>query len=123
VKPDAPGAASAIELRFSAQGKKDAIDAGYYEATAFDGNRIKVASAQTVMDIERVLTDNDSSPDTLCYSGDTTTAKKILWSMLGNTDGNGDHWLDEGAKITGGAARRSTSSTASRTKAGAPRKR
>ena len=46
----------------------------------------------------------ESAPDDqVCWTGDVTQAKKILWAMLFNTDGNGDHWLDEGATITGSA--------------------
>jgi hypothetical protein len=103
VVPDPPGAAAGLELRFTSQGKATAVDDGYYEATDFTGNKIVVASAQTSIDIEYLVPDDsESAPDDmLCYTGDATQAKKILWTMLANTDGNGDHWLDEGATITG----------------------
>lgn len=106
-KPDAPSAPAAVELRFSAARKQAAIAGGYYEAAQFTGNTVVVSSAKTDLDLDRLLPedDTDDAPDTLCYTGDATSAKKILWSMLGNTDGNGDHWLDEGATIEANAAK------------------
>lgn len=106
-EPDAPSAAAAVELRFTAAGKAAAVEAGYYEASAFSGNKITVASAETSIDIEYLASeDSESVPDdALCYTGDTVKAKKIVWAMLGNTDGNGDHWLDEGATVTGSAGK------------------
>lgn len=100
--PDGPSAGASVELRFSAAGKRDAVASGYYEASAFTGNAIVVASSTTDIDLDNLVPDDgsESAPDTVCYSGDATKAKKILWAMLGNTDGNGDHWLDEGAAIT-----------------------
>jgi hypothetical protein len=99
-------AQAALELRFTAARKASAIALGYYTATQFTGNAVVVASAETSIDIENILpdADGDDTPDSLCYTGDPTAAKKILWTMLGNTDGNGDHWLDEGATIKVGAA-------------------
>lgn len=107
VEPDAPSAAAAIELRFSSAGKAAAIQAGYYESNAFTGNKIAVSSPETSIDIEYLVPDDsESAPDDkLCYSGDTAKAKKVIWAMLGNTDGNGDHWLDEGATVTGSAGK------------------
>lgn len=107
VEPDAPSAAAAIELRFTAAGKAAAIEAGYYESNAFSGNKIVQSSPETSIDIEYLVPDDsESAPDDkLCYSGDTAKAKKILWAMLGNTDGNGDHYLDEGATVTGSAGK------------------
>lgn len=100
--PDGPTAGATVELRFSAAGKRDAISSGYYEASAFTGNAIVVAAATTDIDLDNLVPDDgsESAPDTVCYTGDATKAKKLLWAMLGNTDGNGDHWLDEGATIT-----------------------
>jgi hypothetical protein len=107
IEPDAPSAAAAIELRFTAAGKTAATEAGYYEASAFTGNKIVVASTDNSIDIEYLNPDDsESAPDDkLCYTGDTTKAKKIIWTMLGNTDGNGDHWLDEGATVTGSSGK------------------
>jgi hypothetical protein len=103
VKPDAPTSASSVELRFSAAGKTDAIAAGAYKASAFQGNTIVIASSKTDIDIDNLVDDDsESAPDTVCYTGDVAGAKKILSVMLGNTDGNGDHFLDEGATITAG---------------------
>jgi len=93
---------------FTAAGKSAAVQAGYYESSAFTGNKIVVGSAENGIDIEYLSTENDneSAPDDkTCYSGDTAKAKKIIWAMLGNTDGNGDHWLDEGATVTGSAGK------------------
>lgn len=101
--PDAPTGAASVELRFSSEGKTAAIDVGYYEAVAFTGNNIIVNSTTTSIDLDNLLPDDgsESAPDKgVCYTGDATKAKKILWAMLSNTDGNGDHWLDEGATIT-----------------------
>lgn len=102
----APGQA-AVELRFTAARKASAIALRFYRAAEFTGNAVVVGSAETSIDIENILpdADNDQAPDSLCYTGEPTAAKKILWAMLGNTDGNGDHWLDEGATIKTGAAR------------------
>ncbi|MBS2011724.1 MAG: hypothetical protein JST00_02325 [Deltaproteobacteria bacterium] len=107
--PDGPAAPASVELRFSANGKRDAIASGYYEASAFTGNAIVIGSSTTDIDLDNLVPDgSESAPDGVCYTGDATRAKKILWAMLGNTDGNGDHWLDEGATIAaraGGALR------------------
>lgn len=102
VTPDAPSAGATVELRFSAAGKADAVRAGYYEASAFSGNKIVVSATTTNIDLDNLVPDDgsESAPDSVCYTGDATKAKKILFAMLGNTDGNGDHYLDEGATIT-----------------------
>ncbi len=104
--PAGPAVQAAVELRFDAARKASAIALGYYKAGDFTGNAVIVGSSETSIDIENVLPDADSddAPDSVCYTGDATAAKKILWTMLGNTDGNGDHWLDEGATIKAGAA-------------------
>jgi hypothetical protein len=102
VEPEGPSGAASVELRFTAAGKQAAIDVGYYEASAFTGNSIIVDSTTTSIDLDNLVPDDgsESAPDSgVCYKGDATKAKKILWAMLGNTDGNGDHWLDEGATI------------------------
>jgi len=105
--PDAPLAPASVELRFSAAGKQDGIDSGYYEASAFTGNAIIVASTTSSIDLDQLVPDDGSSsaPDQVCYTGDVATAKKILFAMLDNTNGNGDHWLDDGAKITGSSGK------------------
>lgn len=102
VTPDAPSAAATVELRFSSAGKTAAVAAGYYETSAFTGNAIVLASTTTNIDLDNLVPEDgsDSAPGSVCYTGDVTKAKKILWAMLGNTDGNGDHYLDEGAKIS-----------------------
>jgi hypothetical protein len=107
VEPEPPTAAAAIELRFTSEGKDAAIDVGYYESSDFTGNKIVVSSIETSIDIDNLVPDDsESAPDDkLCYTGDATQAKKILWAMLGNTDGNGDHWLDDGATVTGSAGK------------------
>lgn len=104
--PTATAETASVELRFSAAGKTAAIDVGYYKAEQFNGNTIVVASPRTDLDIEYLASeDSESVPDQgVCYTGDATAAKKIFWTMLSNTDGNGDHWLDEGAQIKIGAA-------------------
>jgi hypothetical protein len=100
--PDAPSATAAVELRFSSERKREVVEAGYYDAVAFRGDTIIVSTTTTSIDLDNLVPEEDSqsAPDTVCYTGDVTKAKKILWAMLGNTDGNGDHWLDEGATIT-----------------------
>jgi hypothetical protein len=101
--PDAPSGDATVELRFTAAGKTAAIDVGYYEANAFTGNNIVVNSTTTSIDLDNLIPEDDSEsvPDKgTCFTGDSTKAKKILFAMLANTDGNGDHWLDEGATIT-----------------------
>jgi hypothetical protein len=106
VTPDAPSGAATVELRFSSAGKTAAVAAGYYETSAFTGNAIVLASPTTNIDLDQLVPDDDSdsAPASVCYTGDVTKAKKILWAMLGNTDGNGDHYLDDGAKISSRAA-------------------
>lgn len=104
--PPAPNGAGQVVLRYDADGKQYVIDGGYFEASAFTGNDIVVSSAETSIDIDRLLPDSDPAPGSVCYRGDVATVKKILWSMLGNTDGNGDHWLDDGAKIKSAAQRK-----------------
>ncbi len=53
------------------------------------------------IDIIHVVPEADEAPESVCYRGDVDAVKKILWTMLANTDGNGDHWLDEGAQVHG----------------------
>lgn len=105
--PDAPPTGAAIELRFSAARKAEVIQLGYYEASAFTGNTIVVGTPTTDLDFDRLRTDDDieSAPDTLCYSGDTSKAKTILRTMVGNTDGNGDHFLEGAPRYEGTSAK------------------
>ncbi|MFO0676230.1 MAG: hypothetical protein U0169_06830 [Polyangiaceae bacterium] len=99
--PGGPTSGAAIVLTYAGARKADVISGRYFKPSDFTGNDVVVADEGNSVDIATILPESDTSaPDTLCYRGPAADAKKILERMLLNTDGNGDHFLDEGYTLT-----------------------
>jgi len=93
--------AASVVLKYDAARKRELIDGRHFKAPDFTGNDIVVSDASTDIDIDRLLPHSDeTAPNAMCYRGTVSDAKKILTAMLLNTDGNGDHWLDAGYRLT-----------------------
>jgi hypothetical protein len=88
-----------VVLQYTPARKAEVISGLYFEAGDFTGNAVIAKDGRTEIDIMYLMPDNDAAPDTLCYKGAVSGVKKILSAMLVNTDGNGDHYLDDGYKI------------------------
>lgn len=97
--------ASQLVLHYEPARKAEMIENKVFKPQDFTGNDVIVKDARTSIDIATLLPESDTTaPDTICYRGKFDDVKKILDTTLGNTDGNGDHFLKKGSRIDADAA-------------------
>jgi hypothetical protein len=102
---DVTAGSSQLVLHYEPARKADVIKDRTFKAEDFVGNDVIVKDARTRIDIAVILPESDTSaPDRICYKGQVPAVSKILETMLGNTDGNGDHFLKPGSKVDADAA-------------------
>lgn len=98
-KRETPNQATLV-LQYDAPTKAALIKAGYLKAKRFKNNQL-IITAFTGQSVTR-LDDEEYAPLGTCYKGAPADAAEILERMIANTDGNGDYYVEEGAKVTVG---------------------
>ena len=94
------GATSQLVLHYEPARKAEMIKNKVFKADEFTGNDVVVKDAKTAIDIATLLPESDTTaPDRICYKGQIPAVTKILETMVGNTDGNGDHFLKGKPKV------------------------